>query len=691
MKTRRSASIDRAALMQALRQAGQPPDTGALLHALGLGPQHKAALRDLLHSMALEGAFTEPGLADKIRGLRHLPLVSVVVITGTDRNGAPVARPEAASLSSGEAGRLPVVFMARALPGRPPLSAGTRVLARLKPLGAGRFEGRTLRVLDDAETPLIGLLQPAQAGYRIEPVSSRTRGSWQVDSADTAGSQAGDFVVATPISYRQARVVRTLGRGDAPGTASLISIIGYNLPETFPDDVQAEADACEPVDVAAALNSGRSDLRDIPFVTVDGPDSRDFDDAIWAEREGDGFRLLVAIADVAHYVRPGSALDREARDRGQSVYFADRVIPMLPARLSDDLCSLRPDADRLCVIFDIRLDADGHQTAAQIRRGLMRSRMRLTYDQLQMICDGNEAVPACLSRELIETFRAAHAVLSRQRANRGALVMERSEIRVTTGAEMNTLTLEQASAHESHRLIENFMLQANSAAARLMKDGHLPGLYRCHPAPADPERVRKELLAGTAGRDRHSLPAAFYSSDPSPHFALALDSYAHVTSPIRRYADLVCHRALLDEPEHEAAAPRTPFGDLVDLARHLSFMENRTACATRDAHEKLLALYLSRHTNLIFTGHVTGETPFGALVTLTEPELTGLLAVSPAVSETMASDLNRVSRKYPDRGTFPYPSSGLLCPKKGTAVRVRPAGLRQATFQCIFLFVDTQS
>nr|WP_242011230.1 RNB domain-containing ribonuclease [Acetobacter fallax] len=575
--------------------------------------------------------------------------------------------------------------MTRELPGRPPLIAGTRVLARLRALGSGRFEGRTLRVLDGPAAKLTGLLQSAPAGYLIDPVNPHADGQWHVAPDDKTSIASGEFVTAIPIAKRDARVTRILGRGDDPGIVSQLSIADYDLPEAFPENVDHAANACETVDVTAALAAGRQDRRTIPFITVDGPDSRDFDDAIWADRDGDGFRLIVAIADVAHYVRPGSAPDREARQRGLSVYFTDRVIPMLPPELSDDLCSLRPGIDRLCVAFDIRIDSAGHQRDIQIQRCIMRSRARLTYDQLQSMYEGAESVPGELPPGLIETLYAAHATLSAEGRKRGALSLERNEYRVSIAPDTRSLTAAPMAPLESHRLIENFMVQANLAAARTMKSRRLPGIFRIHPAPPDPEMVRANLMGEAPVPEKSVLPAASYSSTASAHFALALDAYAHVTSPIRRYADLVCHRALLGEAENDS--DRRLSGS---LTTHLDLREARAGCATRDAQRRLLGWYLSRQTNRIFTGYVTGETPFGALVSLTEPELTGLLVSDPAVCENMASDLNRISKERPESGMLRHASSGQRIPKKGTAVRVRPIALREATFQCIFALADRQ-
>ncbi|GEN62104.1 hypothetical protein AOE01nite_03280 [Acetobacter oeni] len=580
--------------------------------------------------------------------------------------------------------------MARELPGRPALVVGTRVLARLKPLGSGRFEGRTLRVFNAPALKLTGMLKSSPSGYFIEPLNFRPGTAWSVSPDDISGARAGDFVVAVPVSKTAAFVTRRLGRNDMPDTVSLLSITTHDLPEAFPGDVRVEAAACETIDGSEAVSAGREDLRHIPFLTVDGPDARDFDDAIWAERITGGFRLRVAIADVAHYVRPGSALDREARDRGLSVYFADRVIPMLPERLSDDLCSLRPGADRLCVMFETVIDATGHPQSFRIRRGVMKSRARLTYAQLQQIHEGHKAAPDDLPPDLIKTLYAAHAALSAARESRDILLVERNEFRTTIASDGKTLISGAMPVYESHRLIENFMVQANFAAAREMKARSLSGLFRIHPTPAGPEQVRLAFRAGTsdrAGQKKPLLPNALYSAAPSGHFALDLEVYAHVTSPIRRYADLVCHRVLMGETGIGSPDEASRYDC---LARHLDAREARAASASREAQDRLLACYLSRQTHLIFAGHVSGETPSGTLVTLTEPGLTGLLVSDVAVCKNMTFDSNRTNKEFHDGGRISQASPGLVFPKKGTAVYVRPVALDVATFRCVFVLADRQ-
>jgi ribonuclease R len=447
-------------------------------------------------------------------------------------------------------------------------------------------------------------------------------------------------------------VVERLGAADSPRTISLISIAQFEIPHAFPQAALAEAAAAKPAD-----SGGRVDLRGLDLVTIDGSDARDFDDAVWAEPDPDaanpgGWRLVVAIADVAHYVTPDSALDREARERGNSVYFPDRVVPMLPEALSNGLCSLKPGEDRACLAAELWIDRDGVKRRHAFHRAIMRSAARLTYEQVQAAQDG--AAAAAIARERLAALYGAFAALDRARVARGALALDLVEYRVVLDAAGAPAAVEPRQRLDSHRLIEEFMILANVAAAEELEAKRLPCLYRVHDAPT-PDRldalrqaladidapglalakgqvIRPELfnrvLTRVVGRPEAQLvndlvlraqAQAIYSPDNIGHFGLALRRYAHFTSPIRRYADLLVHRALLGEA--------TPATALDAIGKHVSATERRATAAERAALERYRARLLGGRIGEEFAARVNGVARFGLFVTLADSGTDGLLPI----------------------------------------------------------------
>jgi ribonuclease R len=465
-------------------------------------------------------------------------------------------------------------------------------------------------------------------------------------------------VVAEPLPARRygptrLRVIERLGSPDAPGAISLISIASYEIPHVFPEAALAEAAAAKSVEAA-----GRVDLRALDLVTIDGSDARDFDDAVWAEPDPDlanpgGWHLIVAIADVARYVVPGSALDREARERGNSVYFPDRVVPMLPEALSNGLCSLKPNEDRACLAAHLWIDRDGRKRRHRFERAIMRSAARLTYEEVQAARDGDGKL--AIAKQRLDALYGAFAALDRARVARGALALDLVEYRVVLDARGVPLAVEPRQRLDSHKLIEEFMILANVAAAEELEARHRPSLYRIHDAP-DPDRVemlrqalaesgvpglalakgqvlRPELfnrvLTRVAGRPEapvindlvlRAQAQAVYSPDNIGHFGLALPRYAHFTSPIRRYADLLVHRALLGEIQtHD---------ELEVVGKHVSATERRATAAERAALERYRAQLLGSRIGEVFAGRVTGVQRFGLFVSLAENGADGLLPIA---------------------------------------------------------------
>ena len=497
-----------------------------------------------------------------------LPDAAVVRVTGTDPDGDPVAR----LVDWQGVGPPPTVFMAREASGQPALAPGQRVLARLKAAGPGRFEGRTLKRLSEEPGRILGVFR---APDRLVPTDRRAKAEWRIPPGETNDALDNEVVLAEPLpspSYglKHAGIVERLGSAGDTRSVSLICIHTHEIPTEFSPEALADAKRARVTPLGT-----RTDLRATPLITVDGEDARDFDDAIYAEPAEGGFRLVVAIADVAHYVRPDSALDRDARQRGNSCYFPDRVVPMLPEELSNGWCSLRPDEDRGCLFVEMDIDASGKKLRHRFGRGLMRSAARLTYEQVQAAFDAGE--PAGLEPGLLPALYAAFRALLAARERRGTLDLDLPERRVVLDEAGHVASIAPRPRLDSHRLIEEFMVLANVAAAEELERLHRPCMYRVHAPPSDEKldnlrtflgsldirlapgkqvtpRDLDGVLQRVAGTEHaplvnevmlRSQSQAAYSPDNIGHFGLALPRYAHFTSPIRRYADLLVHRALI--------------------------------------------------------------------------------------------------------------------------------------------------
>lgn len=632
-----------------------------IARAFGLGPEHRVALRGLLKSLAAAGDAAPAG-HKRFRAPGRLPEATVVRVTGTDPDGDPIARPVA---WEGE-GPTPIVYMVREARGHAALAPGATVLARLRQIGPGKYEGRTLKRLDEAPLRLLGAFRAEPGGGgRLVPTDRRQKAEWSIPPGETGGAETDDIVQAEPLpqthrqyGLRPARVVERLGRLGEARSVSLIAIATQGIPGVFPEPVLAEAARAR-----APTLGGRTDLRDIPLVTIDGADARDFDDAVHAEPiEGGGFRLLVAIADVAHYVRPGSALDREALKRGNSCYFPDRVVPMLPEALSNGWCSLRPQEDRACLYAEMTIDAAGNKRAHRFGRGLMRSAARLTYEDVQAEADrGGDGSALGLPPGLVGTLYDAFRALLAARTRRGTLDLDLPERKVAIGPDGRVASITPRPRLDSHRLIEEFMVLANVAAAEELERLRRPCIYRVHapPSPEKHESLRDFLstlgitlkpagelrpadldavLRGVAGTDAalqvnevvlRSQSQAEYATENVGHFGLNLRAYAHFTSPIRRYADLCIHRTLVSAlklgPGGLAAGEEATFPD---VAAQVTATERRATLAERDATDRYLAAYMSDKVGATFVGRISGVTRFGLFVTLAETGASGLVPMS---------------------------------------------------------------
>ena len=613
-----------------------------IVRAFGVAPGDRRELTAMIHELTEEGTIARGGKRRFGGGaLSALPEVAVIEFTGIDEDGEALARPvEWRAEIPPPAIRL--VSDDRRAPG-----VGERALARLRRTSDGSYEARVIRRLPARPREVLGVYRRG----KVEPTDRRIKIEYSVYESDALGAQDGDLVLVEPFEgMNRARIRHRFGPADAPGAVSLIAIHENNIPHSFAQAVVADAEAARPAPMDA-----REDLRGIPLVTIDDEDARDFDDAVWAEPDDDpknpgGFHLIVAIADVAWYVRPGSALDREAQSRGNSVYFPDRVVPMLPEQLSNDLCSLRPHEDRPVLAVHMWIDAQGKKLRHRFLRGMMRSAERFTYKRIE----DERAQHAALY--------GAYAALRRARAIRGTLDLDLPERRIVMDERGRISRIFPRPRYDSHRLIEEFMILANVAAAEALEQLRTPVMYRVHDEPS-PEKLEalRGFLAGLGykiAKDQVMRASAFdrilsraaetpharvvnemvlrsqaqatYEPENIGHFGLALRRYCHFTSPIRRYADLLVHRALitafnLGEGGLSGAEDAARFAE---LARHVSMTERRAAKAERDTADRLVAAFLADRVGSTFEGRIQGVTRFGLFVHLDDTGADGLLPIS---------------------------------------------------------------
>jgi ribonuclease R len=547
---------------------------------------------------------------------------------------------------------------------------GDRVAVRVEgPRFRGKPQGSIVEVLERRTREVVGRLHVDSGLAYLVADNPRMTHRVLVPEAQRAGAEPGQIVIVEIVrppsrsAQPVGRVSRVLGDHGAPGMETEIAIHSHGLPVEFPAAVLAEAEAYG-ARIPADAVAGREDLRGLELVTIDGEDARDYDDAVWCERSRSGWRLIVAIADVGHYVRPGSALDAEARERGTSVYFPNRVLPMLPEALSNGLCSLVPHEDRLCLCCELRVNDAGRITRSRFFEGVMRSAARLTYREVGEFLARPEGRHEPKLEALRERLLALHGVyrsFTRERSGRGALELDTPELKLKFDADGRVAALVEQPRNDAHRLIEECMIAANIAAARFLDRHHVPTLYRVHGLPEldrletlrqflrefglwlpPAEEVRPEHLRDLLARigDRpdallvstaiiRSMPQAVYQPGNIGHFGLALEHYAHFTSPIRRYPDLVVHRGIrqvLQGGDPQALADW--HGAFPVLGQDCSFRERRADEATRGAVAWLKCFYMQERIGEEFEGIVSGVVDFGLFVQLEGLQVDGLLHVS---------------------------------------------------------------
>lgn len=642
----------------------QPGHVGKreLARAFNLKGADKIMLKAVLKELESEGS-VQRGAKKRVARPGALPDVSVVEVTGTDADGELLAR----LVAWDQDGRPPRIYMAPWRKGELTVGVGDKVLAKLRRIRGDAYEAKPIRVVGEARARVLGVYEPMPDGSgRIHPTSRKERSDYLVPKGEAGGAEAGELVLGDLLpgrlyGLRQVTVKERLGRMGAPKSVSLVAIHANDIPCEFPADALTQAKKSGP-----ATMDHRVDLRDVPLVTIDGEDARDFDDAVWAEPDPDpnnagGWHCLVAIADVSWYVRPGDALDKEAFKRGNSVYFPDRVVPMLPEELSNGWCSLRPNEDRGCLAVRFWLDKDGNKRRHKFVRAMMRSAARLTYAQVQRARDGHpDELTGPLLAPVITPLYGAWAALLAARERRGVLELDIPERKVDVSEDGRVLGIKVRERFDSHRLIEDFMIQANVCAAEELEHLHKPCMYRVHDQPSlekldglreflrsldlslpkgqalRPAQLNQILEKVKDGPNEvlvnevmlRSQAQAIYSPENIGHFGLGLARYAHFTSPIRRYADLLVHRALVSGLKlGDGGLPPDCLPQFPEWGEHISITERRAAAAEREAVDRYVTAFLADRVGASFAAKVSGVTRFGLFVTLADTGADGIIPI----------------------------------------------------------------
>lgn len=629
-------------LMAYLSQQSGKVGKREVARAFGLKGDDKVVLKQMLKELKSDGqVFYDKGKRLAVKGV--LPDRANVEITGTDSDGELIARP----LEWPSDLPMPQIIIVKDKI-NPPAGVGDIVQAKLTPVGNNLYEGEALRRLTAGDNHMVCVFEN---GF-VTSVDRRLKQAFRLKNLPVERLNNRDIVIADIPMVRsrfpEATFVRKIGSETDPYAATLISIYLHNLPVMFSKAGENEASKT----TVPAKSKHREDLTTIPFVTIDGADAKDFDDAVWAEPDTDksnagGWHIMVAIADVAWYVRSGDALDMDARMRGNSVYFPDRVIPMLPEALSNKMCSLQPNQKRAAMVCEVWIDKTGHKIRHTFRRALIKSARRLTYDEVQSTMDGKTPVVG-LENEL-SSLTGAYQALLKKRKRRGVLEIDVPERQVILNDKGVVIDIKKREINDSNKLIEELMILANVSAAETLEDKGWTTMYRVHDRPsAEKIEALNAFLSsiGHSGNLRESATPndfnavltradgtakdfainefvlrsqsqAVYSPENIGHFGLALQRYAHFTSPIRRYADILVHRALIGALKlGEGALTDEEVKTFEDTARHISYMERQAASAEQDAIDRYIAGYLVDKVGAKFKARISSVNTFGLFVRL---------------------------------------------------------------------------
>ncbi|PQZ75074.1 MULTISPECIES: ribonuclease R [unclassified Brevundimonas] len=661
---------DKDTLIAFLREAGEA-EKADIARAFGLKGIERRQLREMLKTLEAEGALGKRGR----KGFSEagaLPPVGVVDVVDRDADGELYVERVKGGDDAPRALLLPDREGKTPAPG-----LGDRLLVKFA-RGAEGWEARLVKRLDAGTNRVLGVIRKSARETRVEPVDKRSKDVLLIPNAVAGDLRDGDLVLASiekgdhRYGPKRGKILESIGREDDPRAASIIAIHAHGLPTGFSELVEREAE-----DQALPTLKGREDLREVPFITIDPADARDHDDAVYAERDTDpknpgGWIVWVAIADVAAYVRPNSALDREARDKGNSTYFPDRVEPMLPEVLSNGLCSLKQGENRACMAVRMIFDKDGKKTGHKFMRGLMRSQAKLSYEQAQSAIDGQQDdTTGPIMDAILYPLWNAYSTMLKGRERRSPLAIESAERRIIMAPDGGIAAIEPRKSLEAHRLIEEMMIQANVCAAETLEKTRTPLIYRVHEAPSQEKifnladflhTIAKPWNKGEAPTTKRfnklldemrdtphaevvnevvlrTQMQAVYSPDNVGHFGLHLDRYAHFTSPIRRYSDLIVHRGLIRGLNlgSDGLTDRE-IAELAAIAEQVTSTERRSMAAERDAMDRYIAAFLEDHVGATFSGRITGVTRFGLFVRLDETGADGLVPVSTLGSEYFTHD-----------------------------------------------------
>jgi len=641
-------------------------------------------LKQILKDLEDEGVLDRRGKTVHKAG--QLPPVVLADVTRRDQDGDLIAVPT--EWDEEEHGPIPTIILVsprKPRPGMPVPGVGDRALLRVDPLKPGdihRYSGRAIKIIAKKQAQVLGIFRAMpEGGGRLVPVDKKARDQeLQIRPGDEGEAQDGDLISVSVVKHGRfglptAKVKERLGTIKSEKAVSLIAIYAHNIPNEFPKAVLDEAEKARPVTL-----DGREDWRDLPLVTIDPPDAKDHDDAVHAAPDDDpnnagGYVLTVAIADVAAYVRPGSAMDREAQERGNSVYFPDRVVPMLPERISNDLCSLRPREDRPALAVRMVVGPDGRKIRHSFHRIMMRSAEKLSYAQAQAAIDGR---PDDVTKPLLDTILkplwAGYEFIRRARDIREPLFLDLPERKILLNPDGTVDRVLVPERLEAHKLIEEFMILANVAAAESLEKAESDLIYRVHDEPSlEKMRALSEVLASIGLKlpsqgalkpelfnrilrsvedTEHQLfinevvlrsqSQAEYSAENYGHFGLNLRRYAHFTSPIRRYADLIVHRALISALKlgTDGLPPDTTREELIEISAKISAAERRAMAAERETIDRLIAHFLSDQIGATFEGQISGVSKAGLFIKLSE---TGADGFVPA--DTIGDDYYRYDER----------------------------------------------
>jgi ribonuclease R len=658
--------VDREAILTFIAENPDKTARRDIAKAFGIKGADRIALKRLLRELIDEGLLA--GNRKSMRARGSLPPVFVAEITGRSTDGEPIAAP--ANWDAEDGPPPPILVLpdkgktARALPG-----IGDRALIRLLDDDGGKERlAIVIRMLERPSAGILALYRELDDGTgRLQPVNKKDRKEYAVEPANSKDAREGELVTAEPVRGRKlgliwARVVNRIGHMQDEHAVSLIALHAHGIPVDFPSDALAEAEDAKP-----ASMKGLEDLRAIPFVTIDPADARDHDDAVHAAADTDpdnpGGRIVhVAIADVSRYVPDGGPLDRAARERGNSIYFPGRVVPMLPEILSNDLCSLREKEDRPSLVARMVFDAGGAKKSHSFHRAMIRSTAKLAYQDAQAAIDGMpNDVAGPLVDPVLKPLWNAYEAVAKARDARGPLELELPERKLVLDKRGRVKRVVIPERLDAHRLIEVFMIAANVSAAESLEKAKSPLIYRAHDAPST-EKIEglREFLATigiTFSRGERIQPRQFnqilaktkdsphshlinevilrsqaqaeYTHENYGHFGLNLRRYAHFTSPIRRYADLIVHRALIsalglgDDGLSPPTAAKIP-----EIAEHISFTERRAMQAERETVDRLIAHYLADRVGARFSGRITGVTRAGLFIKLDDTGADGFVPIS---------------------------------------------------------------